>query len=98
MHIFPCEFYMDVSEFFSASFLLSYKNTFWVIPFNSLWSVCTKEVFIINKYTQLIKILSLKLLRLYLEKPYNISYPLMQIKLQEEKYSNVKNGHMQANI
>lgn len=85
-------------HFFPASFLLLYKNVFWVIPFNCLWSVCTKEIFIINKYTQLIKILFLRLLSLYLEKPYNIYSPFMQINLEEENYGNVKNGHMQATI
>lgn len=85
-------------QIFCASFLLSYKNIFWVIPFNWLWNVCTKEVFIINKYTQLIKILFLKLLSLYLEKPYNIYSPFMQVNLQEEKYNKVKNGHVQVNI
>lgn len=78
---------------FCASFLLSYKNIFWVIPFNCLQNFCTEERFIINEYTQLIKILFLKLLSLYLEKPYTIYSPFMQINLQEEKYSKVKNRH-----
>lgn len=51
-------------------------------------------MFIINKYTQLISQTAEPLLR----EPYNIYSPFMQINLQEEKYSNVKNGHMQANI
>lgn len=99
IHIFSHDFYLEVSEFY---LLLS------CFQINSSRSSCSTvyRVFALNRCskqinTQWIKRIFLKLLRIYLEIPYNIYSPFMQIILQEEKYSqlwicNVKNVRVHA--